>query len=409
MIGWALGTMLAVSALIALVLIVRRPVARAFGAQAAYALWAAPLIRAVIPPLPQASIPVSVAPVFGSAGYQLIVSRGAAASSWSWAAALVVLWLGGAALYLAVQIIRHHRFVTLALRDGRSLQIDGVDYDVVASPVVHGPVATGLIHPLILVPLDFARRFSPEQQWLALLHEQFHHRRGDIWASAAALIVAALLWFNPIAYLALGAFRRDMEAACDSRVLAAAGSHAAPAYAETILRCAASPVPRSLCALTTIDELKGRLIMLNLNHGPARRLSGLILAAGMSLGGLALAVPAIAHQEPTRQEVVEKKVIINGGPHDKLRHSKPGDLERLGAKCDGQKVEITANGGFANKKDSIKLVICGEKSAGAAGLAEALSKAMHNIDSDNRDLEPKVKADLKAKIDAKIRELRARG
>src|SRR5205085_9818133 len=112
------------------------------------------------------------------------------------------------------------------------------------------------------------------------------HRRRDIWASAAALIITALLWFNPIVHLALGAFRRDMEAACDARVLADTGFGMAPAYAETILRCAATPVPRSLCALTAIDELKGRLTMLNANHGPATRLVGLMVAGALSVGGL---------------------------------------------------------------------------------------------------------------------------
>src|SRR4051812_41260610 len=295
MIGWAVGAAVAVSILIGLVLGLRRPVARLFGAQAAYALWAAPLIRAVMPPLPGGAIAIPAKAVLGSARYELVVTRVAASSNWSWPDALVVLWLGGAAIFLAVQLLRHHRFVASALRNGRPLPIEGVDYDVVASPAVHGPVATGLIHPLILVPLDFAQRFSPEQQRLALLHEQLHHRRGDIWASAAALLMTALLWFNPLAHLALGAFRRDMEAACDARVLADTGTDAAPAYAQTILRCAAHPVPRSLCALTAMDELKGRLTMLKSTHGPARRLAGLLIAAGTSIGGLALAVPAIAH------------------------------------------------------------------------------------------------------------------
>jgi beta-lactamase regulating signal transducer with metallopeptidase domain len=411
MIGWALGTAVAVSVLLVVVLILRRPVARLFGARAAYALWAAPLFRAVMPPLPAMAISLPSPAVLNSANYQMIVTRGAEAASWSWPQALLGLWLAGAAAYLAVQLIRHHRFVAEALRVGRPLDIAGVDYDVVASSAVHGPLATGLVHPLILVPADFTRRFDRDQQRLALLHEQCHHRRGDIWASAAALIVTALLWFNPLVHLALGAFRRDMEAACDARVLADTGVDTASAYAETILRCAASPVPRSLCALTAIDELKGRLLMLNISHGPARRYAGLLVAGAISIGGLALAIPAIAHPDGTTQEVTERKVIIHGdhGNKDFTESVAPGDLERFGTHCDGDKVEITADGGGNNKKQAIKLFICGDKGQGAAGLADALSKAMTNIDKDNRELDPKVRAELKAKIDAKIRELRTKG
>ena len=91
------------------------------------------------------------------------------------------------------------------------------------------------------------------------------------------------------------------------------------------------------------------------------------------------------------------------------RSAAPGELERFGTHCDGDKVEITADGGGSNKKQAIKLFICGDKGQGAAGLADALSKAMANIDKDNRELDPKLRDELRAKIDAKIRELRTKG
>ncbi|HUP66923.1 MAG TPA: M56 family metallopeptidase [Sphingomicrobium sp.] len=412
MIGWGVSTAIAVSLLIAVVLMVRRPVARAFGARAAYALWAAPLIRAVMPPLPSLAIALPQPAVLGSAKYQFVVTHGTeAAAASSWLQALLGVWLAGAAAYLALQLIRHHVFVARVLRSGRPLDIAGVDFDVVASPAVHGPLATGLVHPLILVPADFTSRFDSAQQRLALLHEQCHHRRGDIWASAAALLVTALLWFNPLVHVALGAFRRDMEAACDARVLADTGFDAAPAYAETILRCAASPVPRSLCALTAIDELKGRLVMLNTSHGPARRFAGLIVAAAVSIGGMALAIPAIAHPEGSGHQVMERKIVLRGDAADKdfTQNAGPGELERLGTHCDGDKVEIAAGGSPSSKKQQIKLFICGDKGQGAAGLADALAKAMANMDRDNPELDPKVREELRSKIDAKIRELRAKG
>src|SRR4051812_31679211 len=126
MIGWAVGTAVAVSILIVLVLGLRRPVARLFGAQAAYALWAAPLIRALMPRLPEGAIAIPAKAVLGSASYQLIVTNVAASNAWSWPDALVLLWLGGAAIFLVVQLMRHHRFVAAALQSGRPLPIEGV-------------------------------------------------------------------------------------------------------------------------------------------------------------------------------------------------------------------------------------------------------------------------------------------
>ena len=59
MMDWLTDTFIWTAALIALVLLIRRPVARHFGPQAAYALWALPLIRLVLPPL---TLPAWMAP-----------------------------------------------------------------------------------------------------------------------------------------------------------------------------------------------------------------------------------------------------------------------------------------------------------------------------------------------------------
>ncbi|MEO7655239.1 MAG: M56 family metallopeptidase [Sphingomicrobium sp.] len=413
MIDWFVSTAVAVSILILVVLVLRGLVARHFGARAAFALWLAPLLRVILPPLVEWTGGASSGS--GAAGVSalpelIIVHVPAASSQGTIMPWLVGLWAGGAMLYLGVQLVRHHRFIGRALARGIRLAPRGVPYDVIASDAVEGPLATGLVHPLILVPADFSERFTPEQQRLALLHEQLHHRRGDLWASAAALVVVAALWFNPFAHLALGAFRRDMESACDTSVIALSNPGEAASYAETILRSAVRPVPRSLCALTSLDELKGRLTMLTLNHHRGRRFAGVLLAAGFSAAGLSVSVPAVASDQ-TRTEIIERKIITKGdhGEQDVTKSLELGELEKGANRCDGEKVEITADGGSAGKKNAIKLLICGDKGQGAKGLADALASAAANIDRDNRDLDPAIKADLKAKIDAKIRELRARG
>src|SRR6187551_1011457 len=59
MIAWLTDTLLYTGALIALVLVLRRPVAQHFGAQIGYALWALPLLRFIMPPV---VLPASLAP-----------------------------------------------------------------------------------------------------------------------------------------------------------------------------------------------------------------------------------------------------------------------------------------------------------------------------------------------------------
>jgi hypothetical protein len=204
--------------------------------------------------------------------------------------------------------------------------------------------------------------------------------------------------------LALGAFRRDMEAACDSSVLDAAGPAAAPEYAQTILRCAARPAPRSLCALTSIDELKGRLVMLKLNHGPIRRAGGLMFAVAFALGGAATASVA---QETAKDETrkIVKKVEIRHVHGDKDVRIKHGDPEKHAMNCPGEKFELDSAGGTDAKKEKVKLVLC---AAEGERLLSALEKAETDIQKQD-DMPADRKAEIVAKLRAKIAELRARG
>jgi len=403
MIAWAAQNALSASVLILVVLLLRRPVAEAFGARAAYALWMAPAARAVLPPISLPTVALPAAP--GAVDYAIVIEP-VAASGLPWLQGLAAIWLGGAALYLAIHWLRHQRFMAEALANGRPLMKAAVPYDVVASASVEGPLATGLIHPLILVPEDFEQRFTPEQQHFALLHEQSHHRRGDIWASLAAMLITAFLWFNPFAHMALRAFRRDMEAACDARVVASAGQGTASPYAETILRSVSRPAPRSLCALTAVDELKGRLMMLDKTHGPARKLAGLTVAAGLTLSGVALAAPAAA-DEPKAGDGQQIRHIeikeVRGGKDVLIKRN--GEEIDIAAKCPGEKVEIGSEGTDSAKRENVKLVLCTKP---GESMVAALEKAA--ADFEKRDEIPADrKADMVAKIRAKIAELRARG
>ena len=404
MIGWAVDTTIAVSVLLLVVLAIRKPFAAAFGARAAYALWLAPALRAVTPPLALPDMPIPAPSLVGGVNYAVVTGSASTEIVISLGAILSFVWIGGAVSFLALHVWRHHRFISGALQAGRPLDIADVTYDVVASDRVGGPMATGLVHPLILVPAEFEKRMSVEEQRFALWHEQLHHRRGDIWASAGALLLVALHWFNPFAHFALGAFRRDMEAACDAQLLAEAGASAAPAYAATILRCAAAPVPRSLCALTAIDELKGRLTMLKLNHGPARRIAGLALAGVIAAAGMATAGAAQSDQKD--QEVFEKRIVIrHAGDKGDLKPGEVPKVDELTTNCQGEKFLVDSAGGTEKRKENVKFFLCADK---GESLLAALEKAEVNLQKQD-DIPADRKAEILAKIHAKISELRAKG
>lgn len=409
--SWIAENLAASALLIALVLLVRAPVARLFGARAAFALWLTPLVRLFVPPvrvdapMPDIFITTSTVAAKAAAPVQAAVPVGTI---------LLAAWAAGAVIFLIGHWLAYESFVDRALAKGhRVLATDTRGVEVIATPAVAGPAAAGLIHRRIFVPVDFTATFSPEEQELALRHELCHHRRRDLWVSALALLVLALHWFNPIAHFAHRAFRRDLEAACDADLLAASAPAERVTYASAILKCVAGPMPRSLCALTDTDELKGRFKMMTLKHGFAQRMFGSLLAVSIAGGGLMLALPAVAQTTTTTttkdgKTVVEKREFIlkdDSGNHYKIAR---GALPPMGD-CKGRKFEITANN--ASSKDKVerqRMVICakGGKQESKAEFAESLQKAADRIQADP-DMSAASKAEMTAKLQAEIARLRA--
>ena len=184
------------------------------------------------------------------------------------------------------------------------------------------------------------------------------------------------------------------------------GLAAAAAYAETILRCAARPVPRSLCALTTIDELKGRLKMLSFNHGTIAKSAGLLLAAGLVVVAGSLAHPALAQESKTQRKEIRTVIIEHDGKERREISVDGKDPEKMAANCPGIVTKVEAGGASGpEKKEQAKIVLCSSGTS-KADAAKGLERAIADIDK-NDEMDAAIKADLKAKLTARIAELRA--
>jgi TonB family protein len=90
----------------------------------------------------------------------------------------------------------------------------------------------GLLRPSVLLP-SHAREWTDDRIRVVLCHELAHIRRHDWFVQIGAEVVRALLWFNPLIWLACTRLRRDSEQACDDAVL---GQHVpAREYAGLLL------------------------------------------------------------------------------------------------------------------------------------------------------------------------------
>ena len=261
--GWSIDALIASALLMAAVMLVRGPVRRAFGPQIAYALWALPALRLLLPPLPAGWWQTeAVAPVTrASETIVVYLTPVARATGPSLGTVVALGWGVGAALFLGWHLVRHTRFCRAVLSRGERVdECDGIQ--VIASAAAPGPLAFGVWRRYVAFPRDFAERYDADERALALAHELGHHERRDLLANWAALLVLALHWFNPLAWRAFRAFRADQELANDARVLARCDAAARHAYGRAIVKAAHGRAFSAACHLHTIADLKGRLRML---------------------------------------------------------------------------------------------------------------------------------------------------
>lgn len=322
---WLVDTLIVTAALMALVLVLRRPVAKHFGAELAYSLWAIPLARLFMPPLTrtiQVKVSAPAAPVateaVESAGSIIPAAMAAPADAMpepgmvqslladaDWFAIGVTVWLCGAAIFLIAQLSAY-------LQNRRELLEDAVEVSridnirVIEIAGISGPFAFGLWQRYIALPIGFTRDYNPVERELALAHERSHHRAGDLWANFAALAMLSLHWFNPIAWMAWRAFRFDQEAACDARVLRRRTAAERLAYARAIAKAATGHTLAFASPLNPKEKIVERLKIMKQSETSKRRkwIGGSLIGGGL-VTAMAMTATVSYAVQPVESETPE--------------------------------------------------------------------------------------------------------
>lgn len=256
MIAWLTDTLLMTGAIMALILVVRRPIGRWFGPGAAYALWALPMIRLLLPPLTlpealavrrmsDALVPAAGPSISMAEQAPALVDAAAAPTSMAdasfalpWTTILLSIWLGGAVLFLLHRVISYRRMRAELVRDVRLIGHSGL-VRIVETAAVDAPVAFGVTDRVVALPAGFLATAESDASDFAITHELEHHAGNDLLANMAVQPLFALHWFNPLAWLAWRAFRSDQEAACDARVMSGRSRRERERYGRLIASFAA--------------------------------------------------------------------------------------------------------------------------------------------------------------------------
>ena len=106
---------------------------------------------------------------------------------------------------------------------------------------VSSPFVLGLIRPKIFLPSDLPE----DERTFVIAHERAHICRHDQIFKPLGFLLLAVYWFNPLMWVAYILFCRDIEFACDERVLLEMGSEAKKPYSEALIECS---VPRRMIA-----------------------------------------------------------------------------------------------------------------------------------------------------------------
>ena len=191
-----------------------------------------PSVQTGVPALDQVINPVidhSLSPAPGASANPLQI----------WIPVLTVIWLLGVAalfLYSAVSYRRLRRRVCEAviLRD-----------NIYQSENVCSPFVLGIIRPKIYLPYHMDKREMDH----VIAHEQTHIRRRDHWWKPLGFLLLTVHWFNPLLWLGYILLCRDIELACDEKVIREMGSEQRADYTQALVSCSVSRRSIAACPL----------------------------------------------------------------------------------------------------------------------------------------------------------------
>lgn len=149
------------------------------------------------------------------------------------------VWLVGMAAMLAYTAFSYLR-LHLKVREASPLE-----QNVYLCDHIDTPFLLGIVKPRIYLPSAINQSDIP----YVLAHERAHIKRRDYLWKPLGFLLLTVYWFNPVLWLAYVLLCRDIETACDEKVLATHGSEIKKPYANALINCSIKRQTVAACPL----------------------------------------------------------------------------------------------------------------------------------------------------------------
>ena len=169
----------------------------------------------------------------------------------------------------------------------------------------------GLLRPRIYLPSGMEEVYREA----AILHEQVHIKRKDVWMRYFAIGLLALFWFQPVLWLAYFLYENDMEEACDEAVLRSKGEDFRYDYAKALyeMTVQGKKVRGAILGFGSgaIKERIRRAATYRRESAKVRRVAlGICILFILAVMPISWQVPQIMQERTEREDVLSLEVMI---------------------------------------------------------------------------------------------------
>lgn len=152
---------------------------------------------------------------------------------------LGTIWITGVIIMLLYSFVSYYRLYRVT---GASVRLRE---NIFRCDLIDTPFILGIVRPRICLPSGM----EGEQMEYVVAHERAHLKRRDHWWKPAGFLLLSVYWFHPLCWAAYILLCRDIELACDEKVIRTLGGEGKKAYAEALLSCSVRHSAVAACPL----------------------------------------------------------------------------------------------------------------------------------------------------------------